>query len=141
MKFSVLIKTESRYPVNRRRIKQTVTQFLSEAGLVDGEVSLAFVGKRQLAKLAKDHLKSSEEHVVLAFPFEPTQAIGQEPPKGQTGFVGLPESRLILGDIIICYPEVIAWAKTKNTLVDDMVDRFVIYGLGHLLGQNPKWEY
>jgi len=131
VKISVLIKSESRYPVDRRRIRDTVTQYLTSLGVKECEVSLAFVGKRKLQELSRRYLKDSLEHVVLSFPFTEIKA--------GIPFPDTPENSHILGEVVVCYPQAQGWARAKNTRVDDMIDRLVVYGIGHLVGQSPVW--
>jgi len=132
MKTSVLIKTGSRYPVNRKKIRHTVNQFLQKTGLAGWQVSLTFVGERQIKQLAQKHLGHQEEHVVLAFPLEVAET--------KIPFPLISEGKSVLGEIVISYPQARQLAQAKNTMVDDIINSLVEYGLGHLIGQNPNWK-
>ena len=120
---SVLIFVESRYKVNRKRVKKTVEGVLSKEGISsDAEVSLAFVGDRKMRELSRKYKGEDKTRNILSF----SLTEGQEA-LGQPGI-------LRLGDIVISYPEVIREAVKGEFLVDDRIDELLAHGLNHLLG-------
>lgn len=123
----VFLFVESRYKVNRKRIKATISNILKEQMVVGPvEVSVAIVGDRKMRELNKKYRNIDSTTNVLSFPLnegEPTV---------------LPTESLRLGDIVISYPEVIQEAAQEELLVDDKVDELAKHGLQHLLGINHE---
>lgn len=119
----VPIFVESRYKVNRKKIKAAATRTIRENGVVgEAEVSVAIVGNRKMRELNKKYRNIDKPTNVLSFP----QLEGRKAP--------LPEDRLFLGDVIISYPVVIEEAAKYNRLVDDWIAELVTHGIKHLLG-------
>ncbi len=122
-KLSVLIFVESRYKINRKKIKKTVEKVIS-ANEVTGptEVSIAIVGDRKMRELSKKYKGEDKTRNILSF----SQTEGEE--------IKVPRDVLRLGDIVLSYPQVINDAVRDEMLVDDKVDQLVEHGLMHLLG-------
>ncbi len=122
---NVLIFVESRYRVNRKRIRKTVENILNKEGIsTQSEVSIAIVGDRKMRQLSKKYKGEDKTRNVLSF----SLAEGEK--------VMAHESILRLGDIVISYPEVIREAVKDEVLVDSRIDELVVHGLSHLL--NPS---
>ena len=120
---NVSIFVESRYKVNRKRIKSTVSNMLDKQEIESPvEVSVAVVGDRKMRSLSKKYKDEDKTRNVLSFSLS----------EGENTYS--PTSVLRLGDIVISFPEVIREASKEEVLVDDKVDELVIHGLGHLLG-------
>ncbi len=121
----VLIFVESRYKVNRKKIKQTIQEVLDEHRITSPcEVSLAFVGDRKMRSLNKKFRNLDKTTNILSFPLSE----GEQTP--------LPQNTLRLGDIVISYPVLIEEAAKEEELVDDRVNMLVRHGLLHLLGEH-----
>lgn len=119
----VLIYVESRYKVNRKRIKKSISQTLEENSISSPcEVSVAIVGDRKMRVLNKQYRGKDETTNVLSF----SLTEGKQPV--------MPAGSVRLGDIVISYPQVIREAAKEEVLVDDKVDQLVKHGLLHLLG-------
>lgn len=116
---SILISSESRYPINRKKIRQKVKQALEQYRIEDVEVSISVVGDRKIRQLNRQYLKIDEPTDVLSFPLEE--------PRNEGGV-------LRLGDVVVSYPEARKWAREKNKFVDEVVLELVEHGLLHLLG-------
>ena len=122
-RISVLIFVESRYKVNRKRIKQTVKNALDKNAISGPvEVSIAIVGDRKMRELSKKYKSEDKTRSILSF----------SQTEGET--VNVPNDVLRLGDIVLSYPQVINDSVRDETLVDDKVDELVEHGLMHLLG-------
>jgi probable rRNA maturation factor len=122
-KISVLIFVESRYKVNRKRIKKVIESVIAKnevAGPV--EISVAVVGDRKMRELSKKYKGEDKTRNILSF----SQAEGES--------MSLPNDALRLGDIVLSFPQVINDAVRDEMLVDDKVDELVEHGLMHLLG-------
>lgn len=120
---NVLLYVESRYRVDRKRVRQTVIATLKDNG-VQGpvEVSIALVGDRKMRELSQKYKGEDKTRNILSFSLsegEPTV---------------LPTDILRLGDVVISYPEVIREAVRDEVMVDDRVNELVEHGLLHLMG-------
>ena len=122
-KVSVPIFVESRYKVDRKRIKNIVTKLISQHG-IDGavEVSVAIVGDRKMRSLSKKYKGEDKTRNILSF----SQTEGEK--------IVTHGQALKLGDIVLSYPQVINDAVREEKMVDDRVDELVEHGLLHLLG-------
>lgn len=122
-KLDVLIFVESRYKVDRKRIKKSIAEVLEEHNVQsDTEVSVAVVGDRKMAVLNKKYRDKEGTTNVLSFPL----AEGED--------THLPADIIRLGDIVLAYPQVIRDAARDEMLVDDKVDELIRHGLLHLMG-------
>ncbi|HEX8966168.1 MAG TPA: rRNA maturation RNase YbeY [Patescibacteria group bacterium] len=120
---SILLYVESRYKVNRKRIRKTVLQTLNAQNIQGPvEVSIAFVGDRKMRDLSKKYKGEDKTRNILSFPLHEGEKIV------------LPTDKLRLGDIVISYPVLIKESAKEDMLVDDRVDMLVEHGLLHLLG-------
>lgn len=119
----ILLFVESRYKVNRKRIKSVIEDSLKKQGIVSPfEVSISIVGDRKMKALNKKYREKDKTTNVLSFPL------------GEGKDSGLPDDVLYLGDIVISYPQVIREAAEEDVLVDDKIDELAEHGLLHLLG-------
>jgi probable rRNA maturation factor len=120
---SVLIFVESRYKINRKRIKKTVLDVLDKNQIVGPvEISIAVVGDRKMRELSKKYKGEDKTRNILSF----SQTEGES--------IKVPNDVLRLGDIVLSFPQVINDAVRDEMLVDDKVDQLVEHGLMHLLG-------
>lgn len=114
---------ESRYKVNRKKIKSTVVKVVKKQDIqCPIGVSIAIVGDRKMRDLSKKYKNEDRTRNVLSFSLT----------EGESSF--LPHDRLILGDIVVSYPQVIKEAAEDEMLVDDKIDELIEHGLMHLLG-------
>jgi len=120
----VPIFVESRYKVNRKRIKSTVSSLLDK-NEVKGqiEVSVAIVGDRKMRLLSQKYKGEDKTRNILSFSMAEGDLV-----------VAPNDGILRLGDIVLSYPEVIRESARDEVLVDDKVDELVMHGLEHLLG-------
>lgn len=128
---TVGIRTDSRYPVNRKIIRRAVVDTIAKhtIGSIDVEVSVVVVGARKMDELSKAFLKDQEEHEVLSFPLEESKG-------GERGFVNPPDGILRLGDIVLCWPRVLLAAAIDGVMVDDEVFLLTAHSTEHLLGKH-----
>ena len=123
----VLIFVESRYQVNRKRIRSLVNNLLKKQGVAGKvEVSIAIVGDRKMLDLSRKYKGEDKTRNVLSF----SQTEG-EPVKN-------PTDALFLGDVVISYPQVIREASAEDVLVDEKIEQLVEHGIMHLLGINHE---
>lgn len=122
---TITIFVESRYKVNRKKIKQAIVETLSENGVqTPCEVSVAVVGDRKMKYLNETFRKKEGTTNVLSF----VSAEGEQLPEA------IPSTTNKLGDIVLSYPRVIFEAARDEVLVDEKVDELVRHSMLHLLG-------
>ena len=120
---TTLLFVESRYKVDRKRIKRKVEEVIQAQSISEPiEVSIAFIGDRKMRLLSKTYKGEDRTRNILSFALN----------EGQPSI--LPNDKLRLGDIVISYPFLIREAAEEEELVDDRVDMLVEHGLMHLLG-------
>jgi probable rRNA maturation factor len=126
-KVSVLIFVESRYKINRKRIKQALENVITKNEITGPvEISVAIVGDRKMRELSRKYKNEDKTRNILSF----SQTEGEE--------IKTPKGVLRLGDIVLSFPQVINDAVRDEVLVDDKVDELVEHGLMHLLGINHE---
>ena len=149
---NVLIKTDTRYPVNRKIVKRAVEETFQKFKIdADFEVSIFVAGARKMKKLTADFLGDGKKHEILTF------ALNEESPEkallrdqkdfglslgqvssGRQGFVNPPDGVLRLGDIILCWPDVLLLASADDVMIDEAVYDLVCHGVEHLLGYSHQ---
>lgn len=123
---TVRFKKQSNYPVNGRKLKGKLVDFLKKHGIVsDAEVSVAVLSEKKMLELSKKYLKESPPklHNVLSFTYEE-----------DGGFVSPPDGKLNLGEITVCYKKVVEEARKEGKLIQDKTEELVLHGALHLLG-------
>lgn len=130
---TVLIRSDTRYPVNRKIIRRSAVDTFSKntLGEIRAEISVAIVGERKMRELAQKYLTSGEMHEVLSFSFG-------DPVVPEKGFVNPPDDILRLGDIVLCWPQVLLAAAADGVMVDDEVYLLVAHSVEHLLGKHHE---
>lgn len=120
---SIPIYVESRYKIDRKKIKETVIKVLLKQNITSPvEVSIAVIGNRKMRALNKKYRNIDKSTNVLSFSQTEGRAVMQPPDK------------LYLGDIVLSYPKVVEECARDNMLIDDRVNELVEHSLMHLLG-------
>jgi probable rRNA maturation factor len=121
----ILTFVESRYKVNRKKIKEAIHEVLDMKNITSKcEVSLAFIGDRKMHALNLKFRNLDKTTNILSFPL----GEGEQTP--------LPSGVIRLGDIVISYPQIIKEAARDEMMVDDKINDLVQHGLLHLLGEH-----
>jgi len=127
---NIFIKSESRYPINRKKIREWVKKILKEKKIIDEvEIAVIVVGDRKMKGLNKKYRGIEEATPVLAFPLEELKG-GRKFPLPFSS----PDDVLRLGDIVISYPQAVQLAIDEEKLVDEKMNELVEHGMGKLLG-------
>lgn len=131
----IIIKSESRYPVDRKKLRSFLEKVLGRYNIVDGvQVDVSFVGDRKMTALNKEHMKREGTTNVLSFPLlNDYKQSGAE-----RSFVLPPDDVLRLGDIVISYPQARKEAMVYNRTVDGQINKLAEHGLLHLLGEHHE---
>jgi len=119
----ILIFVESRYKVNRKRIRTSLANLLDQQGINSPvEISIAIVGDRKMRELSRKYKGEDKTRNILSF----SQSEGEK--------MATPAGVIRLGDIVLSYPIVLLEAARDEMLVDDKIDELVLHGMNHLLG-------
>lgn len=128
----VAINSSSRYPVDRKRLRKTVRDFLlSQAVDGDAEVGISFVGDRKMKELNSKYLKVKSTTDVLSFSGLDDEV---KKPENESVFVEGGGGILYLGDLVVSFPQAVSQALERQITVDEEIDFLVQHGLLHLLG-------
>ena len=124
MKLLLDIAADSRYPFDRKRIREALAKTLEEQDMIKGavKVSLSVVGERKIRELEKKYFKEDKVTDVLSFPLQEGEIMPED-------FDGVN-----LGDIVICYPQAKRQALQWNRIMDEEIEFLACHGLLHLLG-------
>lgn len=139
----VSIYIESRYKVNRKRVKKAIQDILDTNSVTsEVEVSVAVIGDRKMRSLNKKYRNLDKTTNVLSFPLleishsgeKSSAKVSQELINGEP--VALLQNDTVnrLGDIVLSYPQIILESARDEMLVDDKIDELVKHSMKHLLG-------
>ena len=122
---SISIYKEGNYPVNPKKVKETIIKTLEANGIVsDCVVDVAIVGEKKMDEINEKYYKDEVYmHPVFTFPE------GDGP-----NFNFPPDGKLHLGQIIISYPMAVETANEKNKMIDEVVSDLAEHSCLHLLG-------
>lgn len=110
--------TSSRYLVDRKRIRIVVEKTLSSFQLDPTiSVNIVFVGKNKMRTIASTYKHEDVALPVLAFPYRNDVDMGEP----------------LLGEIFLCYPQIVLLAAERNKRLDALIDELIIHGLNNLL--------
>lgn len=117
------VRADSRYRFDRKKIRLGVLELLAEQGIKQPvELSLSIVGERKIRELEKKYFGEDKVTDVLSF----SQLEGEKVP--ESGEI------LVLGDVVVCYPQAKRQAIKLNRLLDDEISFLINHGVLHLLG-------
>lgn len=116
----------SRYPVDRKKIRQRVKDVLAKHNVNDAQVDVSIVGSRKIKELNESRLKHKGQTDVLSFPQHEKKQLDDFPMPP-----GMPPH---LGDVVISFPEAVKTSKRFGKMVDDQICFYLEHGLMHLLG-------
>lgn len=113
------IHTTSRYTVSKKLHTAQSQSYLEKQGVGDFLVNIVFVGKRKMLDIANTYKHENVALPVLAFPFKDVPSEGSDSP--------------LLGEVFLCYPQVVLLAAEKEKSVDAMVQQLIEHGIRNLL--------
>lgn len=120
----VYFTADSRYGVDRKFVKDYLRRTWAEKELMAGVLSVAFVGSRKARKLANEYLHENQEHPVLTFPLRVSEKhFGNE--------VG----ENLLGEIVVCYPQVSLYAAEQDKEINKVIAQFLDHAVSVLANE------
>ncbi|GIW62565.1 MAG: hypothetical protein KatS3mg090_0391 [Patescibacteria group bacterium] len=93
----------SRYKINRKFLKETLSESLSKIGINTGVVNLTIVGKTKMKQLSQAYKNENVALPILTFPYFQQQ-----------------DQEYLIAEIVICYPQAILLAAERNKTVDNL---------------------
>ncbi len=124
----VQIKADSKYAVDRKRIRKVVGDFFQKMEVTtDMEVGIMVVGDRKMKELNRKYLKVEGTTDVLSFS---QTEVGEEGGR----FIEPTSNGLYLGDVVVSWPQALKQAMERNITVDEEIDFLIQHGLLHLMG-------
>ncbi len=128
--YSIDIKSDSRYPIDRDRIRGAIEDVLLKEGLKsEVEVSVFVVGKRKMHGLNLQWRGLDYATNVLSF-------CQNETKEGSDEYAYPDNQVLYLGDVVVCYPVAREQARESWLMVDDWIETLVRHSMEHLLGRH-----
>ncbi|RJQ56631.1 MAG: rRNA maturation RNase YbeY [Nitrospiraceae bacterium] len=125
----ILIKDrQRRRPLNKNRVIRVSRGTLSFLNQHKAELSILFVGDREMTRLNSEYRGVHKSTDVLSFP----QISGFTPGSS------LLTPHFVLGDIVISVPKAESQAKASGRGFYDEVRRLLIHGILHLLGYDHE---
>ncbi len=106
---------------------------LQSAGIdIPAEVGLVITGDRTIRRLNRQYRGKDESTDVLSFPMS-----GVEDSEG-VHFVSPPDGVCHLGEVIICYPQVVRQCEIHGHSITDELEVLIVHGILHLLGYDHE---
>lgn len=139
---TVQLSVGSRYPVNRKKIRDFVKSYLISRQIENAMISISVVGDRKIKELNEKYIKHEGVTDVLSFPqYEKGSSVDYEstlepnPAPNLVGaFISPPTQDRNLGDVVVCFPEAVRQAMKRGKMVDDHICSLIEHSLQHLLG-------
>lgn len=113
----ITIIAPSRYSVQKRRLANDIAFFLKHKKLDESlHINFIFVGSRKMKTIAQKYKKENIALPVLSFPY-----------KHDASTLNL------LGEVFLCYPQIVLLAAERNKRVYEMVMEMIKHGVQNLL--------
>ena len=108
----------ARYVFDKKTIRDAVDKMYSTKEINLKQIlNIVFVGTRKMRAIANTYKKEDEALPVLAFAYRDIDMEGEQ----------------LLGEIFLCYPQVVLLAAERNKKVDTMIIRLIEHGLDNIL--------
>ena len=110
--------SSSRYPIERDKIRDSIKKLYTKLNIDhDLVLNVIFVGKIKMRQIALEYKHEDEALPILAFPY-----------KGEKI-----DDEKVLGELVMCYPQVLVLAAHRNKPVDYIMDWLLEHGMTNLL--------
>ena len=110
-----------------RAFLHAIVQELAQDQKVSGSLSISFVGSAAMRTLNRGYRHKDKVTDILSFPAR----------EGEAFIVGEDDD---LGDIVLCYPRLVAQARCYQHSLKDEVRILVVHGVLHLLGYDHETD-
>lgn len=121
------ISKQSNYPISGVKVRKFLQEFFKKHGIVsDAECHVSFVGEAKMLTLAKKYYKDNRLHNVFSFV------------ESETKDWKHPNNIMYLGEIVVCFPQVLKEAKHEGKLIEEKVLELIGHSALHLLGIHHK---
>jgi len=118
MHMKVLISKDPRYPIDNKKIRKKVDMIFRRLETPSNcELSIFFVGRRKAKQMNQGYRQMDYIPEVLSFSQGGDRVGG----------------RILLGDLLICFPQVRERAIRENQLVDKILGETLEHGIKNLL--------
>ncbi len=124
LKLKITITSRPGYTIDRQLLRQELEKEFNNWVSGEGvyQITINLVGDRKIKQLKKQYLNQNQVTDVLSFPL------------GSLTDTSPDNEPILLGDIVISYPQAKRQAYQKNQLVTQEVIELAKHGLRHLLG-------
>lgn len=114
------IVSPSRYSLEKKELKKSVSVMLDQKGIDDTiDLNIIFVGKRKMKSIALTYKKEDVALPVLSFNYSNDK--------------NAPSN--LLGEIFLCYPQVVLLAAERNKKVNKMIIELIKHGIDNVLNE------
>src|SRR3990167_1485098 len=109
----ITVVSPSRYKVGKKKLRSDVRIILDKVGVTEqADVNIIFVGKRKMLSLTSKYKHEDVALPVLAFPYHDTSS-----------------ENSLLGEVILCYPQVVLLAAERGKKVEDTFLNLIEHGV------------
>ena len=106
----------SRYRIDRKEIQTIVSGVMAHLEISpDRSLNIVFIGKRKMVEIAKKYKSEAVALPVLSFRYDEIES----------------EDKL-LGEVFLCYPQVVLLAAERNKRVHEMLKILLEHGIKNL---------
>lgn len=119
----VKIISDPRYKLNKKKIKSETSNYLNQIGFADDYgLNLIFIGTRKMLQISTNYKKEKRALPVLSFSYLER--------KNNSTIVNPENSEeKLIGEIFLCYPQIILLAAERQKRVEDMIVDLVKHGI------------
>jgi ssRNA-specific RNase YbeY (16S rRNA maturation enzyme) len=114
---NINIISSSRYKIERKKIKEFLLKIIGENAVEFSSLNIIFVGKRKMKMIAEKYKNEKAALPVLTFYYKEQN----------------------IGEIFICYPQMILLAAERNKTVDYILDFLLKHGIENLIKQQKEY--
>jgi rRNA maturation RNase YbeY len=133
MKYLIEINNLSKSPLRKAFFEGIFSETCKKAGVKFPKnkvisLSIALVGAKEIKEINRKYRKINKATDVLSFAEYKTLAeIAKKSGSGS-------EKELFLGELILCYDDIVAYARKEKLVVREEVAKVISHGILHLLG-------
>lgn len=117
MKYEIGIERKAGKKIPEKWVREIIKIVFGKTRISRAEISVAFVGNREIKKLNKQYRKKNKTTDVLSFLYD------DEP---------------LTGEIVICYPRAALQAKEHGWSARQEIKLLLVHGLLHLAGYDHE---